>query len=197
MAGHSKWANIKHRKARQDAKRGSLWSKCSRAVIVAAKNGGGDPAMNLTLRYAIDEARAANMPKDTIENAIKKGTGELDGANYESVVYEGYGPNGVALMLDIMTDNRNRTAGEIRKIFEKGGGNLGTTGCVAYIFQLNGQIFVAKNNAEEESLLQTVLEAGAEDVRDDGESWQILCEPRDFIAVRKAIETAGIAVESA
>lgn len=196
MAGHSKWANIKHRKARQDAKRGTLWSKCSRAIIVAAKNGSPDPDSNLTLRYAIDEAKAANMPKDTIENAIKKGSGEAGGANYESTVYEGYGPGGVALMLEILTDNRNRTAGEVRKIFEKGSGNLGTTGCVAYNFQPRGQIFVAKNDADEETIMQTVLDAGADDIVDDGESWQVMTDPADYLAVKDAIDAAAIVIES-
>ena len=196
MAGHSKWANIKHRKARQDAKRGTLWSKCARAIIVAAKNGGPDPDSNLTLRYAIDEAKAANMPKDTIENAIKKGSGEAGGANYENTVYEGYGPGGVAVMLEILTDNRNRTAGEVRKIFEKGSGNLGTTGCVAYNFQPRGQIFVSKNDTDEETLMQTVLEAGADDIADDGESWQILTDPGDYLAVKDAVEQASIVIES-
>lgn len=197
MAGHSKWANIKHRKARQDARRGSAWSKCARAIIVAAKNGGGDPASNLTLRYAIEEARSANMPKDTIANAIKKGTGELAGENYESAIYEGYGPNGIAVLLEILTDNRNRTAGEIRKIFEKGGGNLGSSGCVAYIFQPKGQILVAKHDADEETVLQSVLDAGADDVVDGGDLWQIVCDPADFIAVKDAVEAAGIPTESA
>ena len=196
MAGHSKWANIKHRKARQDAKRGTLWSKCARAIIVAAKNGGPDPDSNLTLRYAIDEAKAANMPKDTIENAIKKGSGDAGGANYENTVYEGYGPGGVAVMLEILTDNRNRTAGEVRKIFEKGSGNLGTTGCVAYNFQPRGQIFVSKNDTDEETLMQTVLEAGADDIADDGESWQILTDPGDYLAVKDAVDQASIVIES-
>lgn len=197
MAGHSKWANIKHRKSRQDAKRGQAWSKCARAIIIAAKNGGGDPSMNHALRYAIDEARALNMPKDTIENAVKKGTGELASASYESILYEGYGPNGVAIMLDILTDNRNRTAGEVRKIFEKGGGNLGTSGCVAYNFASKGQVFVSKAVADEEVVLSAVLEAGAEDVIDDGESWQILSEPSDFLNVRDAVKKAQMVVESA
>ena len=196
MAGHSKWANIKHRKARQDAKRGTLWSKCARAIIVAAKNGGPDPDSNLTLRYAIDEAKAANMPKDTIENAIKKGSGEAGGANYENTVYEGYGPGGVAVMLEILTDNRNRTAGEVRKIFEKGSGNLGTTGCVAYNFQPRCKIFVSKNDTDEETLMQTVLEAGADDIADDGESWQILTDPGDYLAVKDAVDQASIVIES-
>jgi len=197
MAGHSHWANIKHKKAARDAKRGKAWSKCARAIIVAARNGGGDPAMNLTLRYAIDDAKAVNMPKDTIENAIKKGTGDLEGVTYESIVYEGYGPAGVAVMMEILTDNRNRTAGEIRKIFERGGGNLGTSGCVAYIFSAKGQVFLAKAGAEEERVMETALDAGAEDVVDDGESWQVLTAPGSFLPVREALEGAGFTVESA
>ena len=197
MAGHSKWANIKHKKARNDAKRGKTWSKCAKAIIVAAKNGGGDPASNLTLRYAIDEAKAENMPKDTIANAIKKGSGELASESYESIIYEGYGPNGVAIMLDILTDNRNRTAPEIKKIFEKHNGNLGTTGCVGYLFQPRGQIFIAKAATDEETIMETALEAGAEDITDEGEAWQVLCDPADLGAVRDALEAADIAMESA
>ena len=197
MAGHSKWANIKHRKARQDAKRGKVWSKCSRAIIMAAKNGGSDPAKNLTLRYAIEEARAVNMPKDTITNAIKKGTGELDGVHYEDIVYEGYGPNGVAVMLDILTDNRNRTAGEVRKIFERGGGNLGATGCVAFVFNRKGQLFVSKDESDEDRIMELALEAGAEDVTDEGDTWQILTDPARFTAVKEAIEAAALAIEAA
>ena len=197
MAGHSKWANIKHRKARVDAKRGTQWSKCARAIIVAAKNGGGDPATNLTLRYAIEEARAVNMPKDTIANAIKKGSGELAGETYESIIYEGYGPSGVAVLLEILTDNRNRTAGEIRKIFEQHNGNLGASGCVAYLFQARGQIMVAKNTVDDEKLMEVVIDAGADDVIDDGESWQVLCSPPDFMAVRQALEAAQLPQEMA
>lgn len=197
MAGHSKWANIKHRKARQDAKRSKIWSKCARAIIVAAKNGGGDPAANLTLRYAIDEAKAENMPKDTITNAIKKGSGEGQTETYEEILYEGYGPNGVAVLLDILTDNRNRTAGEIRKIFERAGGNLGTSGCVAYIFSSKGQIFIDKANVDEEKIMEIALEAGAEDVSDEGEAWLVTCEPSSFLPVREAIEAAGIEIASA
>ncbi len=196
MAGHSKWANIKHKKARNDAKRGKAWSKCARAIIVAAKNGGGDPAMNLTLRYAIDDAKAENMPKDTIANAVKKGTGDLEGVNYESIIYEGYGPNGVAVLLEILTDNRNRTAPEIKKIFEKHNGNLGTSGCVAYLFQIKGEVYVPKASVDEDQLMESALEAGAEDVVDDGESWQVLCDPADLAAVGDAFEKAGITIES-
>ena len=197
MAGHSKWANIKHKKARMDAKRGKAWSKCSKAIMVAAKNGGGDPAANLALRYAIDEAKAVNMPKDTIENAIKKGTGEAGGANFESMVYEGYGPGGVAIMLDILTDNRNRTAPEIRKLFEKGGGNLGATGCVSYLFQSKGQLFVNKQGADEDTVMTAALEAGAEDVVDQEEAWEVLTDPSAFLPVREALEAAGLTIESA
>jgi YebC/PmpR family DNA-binding regulatory protein len=197
MAGHSKWANIKHRKARQDAKRSKIWSKCARAIIVAAKNGGGDPAANLTLRYAIDEAKAENMPKDTITNAVKKGSGEGQTETYEEIVYEGYGPNGVAVMLDILTDNRNRTASEIRKIFERAGGNLGTSGCVSYIFTSKGQIFIDKANVDEEKIMELALEAGADDVSDEDEAWLVSTDPSNFLPVREAIEAAGIEIASA
>ena len=197
MAGHSKWANIKHRKARQDAKKGKVWSKCARAIIIAARQGGGDPETNLTLRYAIDEAKAANMPKDTIENAIKKGTGQDETTHYEEVVYEGYGPAGVAVMLDVMTDNRNRTAPEVRKLFERHGGNLGATGCVAYNFTQKGQLLIPKDAAGEEQLMDVGLDAGLEEITDEGDAWQVLCEAGDFLALREAIENAGIAVEAA
>ena len=196
MAGHSKWANIKHKKARVDAKRSRVWSKCARAIIVAAKNG-GDPATNLTLRYAIDEAKAENMPKDTIEKSIKKGSGELGTETYEQVIYEGYGPAGVAILLDILTDKRTRTAPEIKKLFERGNGNMGTTGCVSYIFQSKGQVIVSKEAADEDTIMTLALDAGAEDVADLDDSWQVLSEPSEFIAVREAIEGAEIAIESA
>ncbi len=196
MAGHSKWANIKHKKARNDAKRGKMWSKCARAIIVAAKNGGGDPATNLTLRYAVDDAKAQNMPKDTIANAIKKGSGELAAQQYESVIYEGYGPNGVAILLETLTDNRNRTVPEIKRIFEKYGGNLGTSGCVSYIFQTHGEVFVTKSQADEDKLMTIVLEAGAQDVIDSDDSWQVLCEPGGLLAVRNAVGEADISIES-
>jgi YebC/PmpR family DNA-binding regulatory protein len=196
MAGHSRWANIRHKKAKSDARRGKLWSKCARAIIVAAKNG-GDPATNLTLRYAIEDAKAANMPKDTITNAIKKGTGELASESFESIVYEGYGPHGVAIMLEILTDNRNRTAPEIKKLFEKYGGNLGTTGCVSYAFQQRGQVMVPKQAVGEDALMAAVLDAGAQDVLDADGPWQVLCEPADFETVRHAVEAAGIPIESA
>ena len=210
MAGHSKWANIKHRKARVDAKRGKAWSKCARAIMAAAKQGGGNPDANLALRYAVDEAKAANMPKDTIEKAIAKATGELGGEAYEQVIYEGYAAGGVAVMLDVLTDNRNRTVPEVRKLFEKHGGNLGPNGCVAYNFQSKGQIFIAGEGTDEESLMEAALEAGAEDVAEeggeeggDGEGeeqgggWLVTTQPTDYLPVREALQAAGFAVESA
>ncbi|MBI1369768.1 MAG: YebC/PmpR family DNA-binding transcriptional regulator [Planctomycetes bacterium] len=197
MAGHSKWANIKHRKGRQDARRSKMWSKCARFIIVAARNGGGDPATNLSLRYAIDEAKAQNMPKDTIANAIKKGTGELGGENYEPVIYEGYGPGGVAMMVECLTNNRNRTAGDIRTAFDKAGGNLGTTNSVAYTFTQTGVFAVAKDAIGEEAIMELALEAGAEDVTDEGEVWQITCPPTNFHAVRTALEDAKLETQVA
>lgn len=197
MAGHSRWKNIKHKKAASDAKRGKLWSKCARAIIVAAKNGGGDPDTNLTLRYAIDDAKAANMPKATIENAIRKGTGEGGGENYEAVMYEGYGPGGVAILLEVLTDNRNRTASDVRTVFGKGGGNLGAAGSVAYMFSQKGRIILDKSAASEEQLMELALEAGAEDVQADGEAWVVLTEPAAFRAVKDALEGADIAVDDA
>lgn len=198
MAGHSKWANIKHRKARQDAVKGKTWSKCSRAIIVAAKNGGGDPDTNLTLRYAIDEAKAANMPKDTIEKAIKKGSGELgEGENYDEVRYEGYGAGGVAVIVDCLTDKVTRTAPEMRKIFEKHGGNLGKPGAVAFGFASKGVILIEASKISEEQLMELALEAGAEDVSESGGAWEVTSEVGDFMAVRQAIEAAGIEPDSA
>ncbi|MCP3902313.1 MAG: YebC/PmpR family DNA-binding transcriptional regulator [Planctomycetes bacterium] len=198
MAGHSKWANIKHRKARQDQARGKMWSKCSRAIIVAAKSGGGDPDMNLTLRYAIDEAKAANMPKDTIAKAVKKGAGaDADGTSYDECRYEGYGPSGVAVIVDCLTDNVNRTAPEMRKIFEKAGGNLGKPGAVSFGFSQRGLIAIEGDKATEEQLLELALEAGAEDVTDADGTWEITCEPTDFMTVKEALEAAGITPTSA
>jgi len=198
MAGHSKWANIKHRKARQDAVKGKLWSKCARAIIVAAKNGGGDPEMNLTLRYAIDEARAANMPKDTIAKAIQKGAGGLEGgASYEEIRYEGYGPGGVAVIVDCLTDNVNRTAPEMRKIFEKAGGNLGKPGAVAFGFSQKGMLVIEACKVEEDVLMELAIEAGAEDVTDSDGAWEVTAEVADFIAVKEAIEGAEIECDSA
>lgn len=198
MAGHSKWANIKHRKARQDKLRGKLWSKCSRAIIVAAKGGGPDPASNLTLRYAIDDAKAANMPKDTIEKAIKKGAGELDeGESYEEIRYEGYAPGGVAVLVECLTENVNRTAPEMRSIFEKAGGNLAKPGAVAFGFNSRGVIVIEAGKVNEERLMEIALEAGAEDVAESGGAWEVTCEPANFHAVKDAIVDADIQPDSA
>ncbi|RMH23951.1 MAG: YebC/PmpR family DNA-binding transcriptional regulator [Planctomycetota bacterium] len=199
MAGHSKWANIKHRKARQDAAKGKMWSKCSRAIIAAARSGGGDPATNLALRYAIDEAKAANMPKDTIERAVQKGAGAgADAAAFEHVRYEGYGPGGVAIIADALTDNRNRTAPEMRTIFGKFGGNLGATNCVAYLFESKGVMTVdAERAPDEDRLMELVIEAGAEDATLEDGVWTITAAPADYIAVKDALDAAGVECASA
>jgi YebC/PmpR family DNA-binding regulatory protein len=198
MAGHSKWANIKHKKARVDQARGKLWSKCSRAIIVAAKDGGPDPESNLALRYAVEEAKAANMPKDTIKRAIEKGAGTgSDAVEYEAVRYEGYGPSGVAVMVDVLTDNRNRTAPEMREIFSKSGGNLGASGSVAYMFEAKGVVTIEEANATEELLMEIALEAGAEDISLEDGSWTVTTAPEDFLAVKQAIDEANVSVDSA
>jgi len=176
MSGHSHWSGIKHKKALIDAKRGKLWSKLARNIIVAAKAGGPDPAANLSLRYAIDKAKDANMPKDSIEKAIKKGSGELGGADYEEIVYEGYGCNGVAVLCEALTDNRNRTAGELRHIFDKRGGALGATGCVAWIFQKKGFFTVSAELIDEDALMELALEAGADDVELIDDAFEITCK---------------------
>ena len=165
MSGHSHWAGIKHKKALVDAKRGKLWSKLAKAIIVAAKHGGGDPDANLRLRYAIDDAKAVSMPKENIQRAIKRGTGELDGGNLEEVVYEGYGSGGVAILCEVLTDNRNRTAGEIRKIFELSDGKLGGAGCVAWMFESKGLFLIPADAVDEDKLMELALEAGADDVQ--------------------------------
>jgi len=197
MAGHSHWANIAHKKGRADAKRGKLFGKLSRAIIVAAQNGGGDPAMNLPLRYAIDKARKASMPNDNIERAIKKGCGEAGGENYESLVYEGYGPDGVAILCEALTENRNRTGGEIRKTFEIHNGNLGTTGCVSYMFQRKGLFAIAPGKTTEEEIFDLALENGAEDVKEIEGGFQITCAAEDFEQLNSALEEAGIETEIA
>src|SRR4051812_46070269 len=165
MSGHSHWATIKHKKGAVDAKRGKLWSKLSRAIIIAARHGGGDPNMNLKLRYAIDKARQVSMPKDNIERAIKRGTGEIDGAIYEELTYEGYGPGNVAVLVEVLTDNRNRTAGEVRKIFERSGGKMGSAGCVAYLFERKGVLVVNAADTDEDTLMGIALDAGAADLK--------------------------------
>lgn len=195
MAGHSHWAGIKHKKALIDSKRGKLWSKLSKAIIVAARQGGGDPEMNLRLRYAIDDAKAGNMPKDTISRAVKKGTGELGGGNLEEVLYEGYGPGGVAVLCEILTDNRNRTAPEIRKAFEVCDGKLGATGCVAWMFDRKGLILIGEKETDEDTLFELALEAGADDVKRDDDKYIVTCDPDIFSEVAKAIDEANIATE--
>lgn len=195
MAGHSHWAGIKHKKALIDSKRGKLWGKLSKAVIVAARLGGGDPAANVRLRYAIDDAKAANMPNDTIERAIKKGTGELAGSVVEEIIYEGYGPGGVAVMCDIFTDNRNRTAPEIRKIFEKHDGKLGATGCVGWMFDRKGLFVIAGDQTDEERIMEIALEAGADDVETAGDNFEVTCDPSVYGEVSEALLAAGLTPE--
>ena len=197
MSGHSHWAGIKYKKAAADAKRGKIWSKVARMIIVAAKNGGGDPAANLALRYAIDKAKAANMPKDTIEKAIKKGTGEMEGAHFEEVLYEGYGPSGVAIMVEALTDNRNRTGPEVKRLFERHGGSLGTSGCVNWMFTKKGLITVNTANTNEEQLLEIALSAGADDIQTIGEVFEITCEPGAYEELKKTLQEKEIATEVA
>ncbi len=196
MAGHSHAANVAARKNAVDAKRGKLFSKLCRAIYVAARNGGPDTATNLRLRYAIDKARALSCPKDNIERSVKKATGELGGENFEEVIYEGYGPGGVAVLCEILTDNRNRTASEIRRAFDVCGGNLGSTGCVSYLFDFKGLFLVPGDKIAEEELLEIALEAGAEDLKHDGEFHEVICDPKAFEDVRKALEDREIPVES-
>lgn len=191
MAGHSHWASIKHKKAVVDSRRGRLWSKLARNIIVAAKAGGGDAAQNLNLRYAIDKAKEANMPRDTIEKAIKRGTGELEGADYEEITYEGYGPAGVAIMAAALTDNRNRTGGELRNLFEKSGGSLGSTNCVAFNFTRRGLFTVNQEDADEERIMELAI-AGEGDYRLDGNVWEITCEPDKFGDVKDLLAEADI-----
>src|SRR6478672_3722286 len=196
MAGHSPWANIKHRKAAVDAKRGKLWTKLSKAIIVAAKMGGGDPETNLRLRYAINDAKAVSMPKDNIERAIKRGTGEIAGGEVEEVLYEGYGPGGAAILCEIMTDNRNRTAPEIRKIFDTHGGKLGGTNCVAWMFERKGLFLIAASKVDEEKLMEVALDAGADDLKREGDVFQVTCPPDAFNAVSEALAHSAIEPDS-
>ncbi|MDD2207022.1 MAG: YebC/PmpR family DNA-binding transcriptional regulator [Aminobacterium sp.] len=197
MSGHSKWANIKHRKAAQDAKRGNLFQKLVRAIIVAAKEGGGDPGMNVRLKTAIDRAKAASVPNENITRAIKRGTGEIEGAMYEEITYEGYGSNGVALMIEALTDNRNRTAADMRAILTRGGGALGESGCVAWMFERKGVIEVKGENIDEETIMLACLDAGAEDFEATDEGYTIFTTPSALTDVQKALEDAGYAVERA
>lgn len=195
MAGHSKWANIKHRKGRQDAKRGKLFGKLAKAIEVAAREGGGNPDFNPTLATAIDKAKAASMPNDNIDRAVKRGTGEVEGAVYEEIYYEGYGPGGVAVYVHVLTDNRNRAASDVRSTFTRHNGNLGEPGSVGYLFTQKGLILAS---GDEDDLMLTALDAGAEDVRDGGDgSYEVVTEASEMRAVRDALEAGGMAVETA
>lgn len=196
MAGHSKWANIKHKKSAEDAKRGKIFTKLVKEIIVAARMGGGDPNANPRLRAAIQNAKANNLPKDKVERSIKKGTGELEGVNYEEVAYEGYGPGGAAVLVESLTDNKNRTVSEVRHVFSKYGGKMGENGCVDWMFDKKGWIPVKKSDADEETLMTAALEAGAEDIREeDSENFEIITPPDAFEDVKAALDEAGIAYE--
>jgi YebC/PmpR family DNA-binding regulatory protein len=192
MAGHSKWANIKHKKGKEDARRGKIFTKLIKEITVAARLGGGDPGSNPRLRSAILAAKAENMPKDNLERAIKKGTGELEGANYEENIYEGYGPGGAAVIVVSLTDNKNRSIAEIRHIFNKMGGNIGSNGCVSWMFDKKGVIVVDKKAANEDLIMETAIDAGAEDVKDEGDTFEIITAPDDYEAVKEAIDNAKI-----
>lgn len=197
MSGHSHWSKVKRAKATTDAKRGQSWSKLSRRVIVAARSGGGNPDENLSLRYAIDECRAASMPNDTIDRAIKKGTGELGGENYELAMYEGYGPGGVAFMVECLTNNRNRTAPDLRVIFDRHGGQLGVANSVAWMFQPKGTFVIADQVIAEDALMEVALDAGAEDVVHEGDSFEVVCSVNDFARLREALAKHKISTLSA
>jgi YebC/PmpR family DNA-binding regulatory protein len=198
MSGHSKWSSIKHKKGAADAKRGQLFTKLTRALIVAAKDGGPDPAANLALQNAIEKARAASMPKDNIERAIARGAGTgADAAAYEHISYEGYGPGGVAVYVDVLTDNRNRTAGEVRHVFARHDGNLAESGAVSWLFERKGVVLVDRDTTGEDELTLAAADAGAEDVAEEGSSFEVTCSPEELHAVREALEAAGIAVTDA
>jgi YebC/PmpR family DNA-binding regulatory protein len=192
VSGHSKWATIKHKKGKTDAKRGKLFSKLSRAITVAAREGGTDPNMNIALANAVEKAKAESMPKDNIERAIQRGGGGTDGAAYESIMYEGYGPAGVAIIVDVLTDNKNRSAADIRNIFSKHGGQLAQPGAVAWVFERKGSIVVDGTKFGEDDIMSAAIDAGAEDVAQDGDEFQVLTEPGEFAAVRDALVGAGI-----
>lgn len=197
MSGHSKWATIKHKKAAADAKRGKIFTKFIREITIAARIGGGDPDTNPRLRAAINAAKAENMPNENVERAIQRGTGQLEGEHYEEVMFEGYGPGGVGMLIQVVTSNRNRTVSDIRHLMGKHSGNLAETGAVGWMFHRKGNFFVPKEGADEDKLLGIVLEAGAEDVRDDGSAWEVLTPPEDFDKVREALLAAGITPSSA
>ncbi|MBE7181009.1 MAG: YebC/PmpR family DNA-binding transcriptional regulator, partial [Terriglobus roseus] len=197
MSGHSKWATIKHKKGALDAKRGKMFTRLIKEITVAAKQGGGDPDGNPRLRTAIAAAKAENMPADNIKRATQRGTGEIEGLTYEEITFEGYGPGGVAIMVDVLTDNRNRAVSEIRHAFSKNGGNLGESGSVGYMFSKKGVITLSKDAADEEKLTEIVLESGAEDLSDQGEHWEIVTAPKEFEVVREAVVKAGLKPEHA
>jgi YebC/PmpR family DNA-binding regulatory protein len=197
MSGHSKWASIKHKKGALDAKRGKIFTRLIKELTIAARNGGGDPDMNPRLRSVIADAKAANMPADNIKRAIRKGTGEEPGVSYEEAQYEAYGPGGAAVIIDVLTDNKNRTVGELRQMLEKGGGNLAATNAVAWMFNKKGYIVVEKAKADEEQLMAAVLEAGADDMQDDDDNWEVLSSPEAFQAVRDAVKQLGVEPASA
>ncbi|MFO7848366.1 MAG: YebC/PmpR family DNA-binding transcriptional regulator [Spirochaetia bacterium] len=197
MSGHSKWSTIKHKKGAQDAKRGKIFSKLIKEITVAARDGGGDEESNPRLRTAVNKAKTENMPKDNIERAIKKGTGELEGVDYIELSYEGYGPGGVAILIDCLTDNKNRTASDVRSLFTKHGGNLGETGCVSYLFQRKGIIIYDASSYSEEDIFEPALEAGAEDVSSQGEEIEVVTNPEDFLSIVESLENAGFTHRSA
>jgi YebC/PmpR family DNA-binding regulatory protein len=197
MSGHSKWSTIKHKKGAADKKRGKIFTKLIKEITVAARMGGGDPDANPRLRRALADAKAQNMPKDNFERAIKKGTGELEGVNYEEIVYEGYGPAGVAVLVECLTDNKNRTIADVRYIFNKAGGNVGTDGCVAWMFDKKGLISVDKGAIDEDTLMEAALDAGAEDIRDEGDVFEVITAPEDFDSVREALEQVPISFQVA
>lgn len=197
MAGHSHWASIKHKKGAADAKKGKIFSKIARMITVATRRGGGDPDMNPRLQLAISKARAVNMPKENIERAIQKGTGGGEASELFECLYEGYGPHGIALMVEILTDNKNRTAPEIRKIFERFGGNMGESGCVSWMFEKKGFIIVGSNSLNEDDLMMLVLDAGAEDLQQVGDIFQVICPQVNLDTVKKAIENKSVKIESA
>ena len=192
MSGHSKWSSIKHKKAATDAKRGKIFTKLIKEITVAARMGGGDPDTNPRLRTAILAAKSENMPKDNIDRAIKKGTGELEGVNYEESIYEGYGPGGAAVLVESLTDNKNRTVADVRVIFGKNGGSLGENGCVAWMFEKKGYIAIDSKAVDEDVLMETALEAGADDIREDDSNFEVITAPEDFNAVKEAIDSASI-----
>lgn len=197
MSGHSKWAQTKHKKAIVDQRRGKLFGKLLRAVEVTARQGGGNPEANPSLADAITRAKSASVPGDTIERAIKRGIGEAGGSTYETLTYEGYAPGGVAVLVEAMTDNRNRAAADVRRIFSKHGGNLGEVGSVAWMFERRGIVLVPKAAISEEDLMALAMEAGAEDLKEEGDSWEVICSPKDLEALKTAISTAGVPIESA